>query len=190
MQKMKTIGTCLAMLAGLAGTQVATGQTLDLGVKAGVNYGMLHSGAGAVSDASGKTGWHVGLFARTGNDFYFQPEVNYTSFSSEFSYEGQVYEPRFRQLNVPLMAGYRIISNGNMNLRVSAGPDVNLNLNTPVAPQATSYRRFTVGGVLNAGVDLGRATFDVRYSRGLTDINEGLKQKTGVLGFSVGFKIQ
>ena len=188
MKKTGVIKFYVAILAILMGTTTYA-QTLDLGVKAGVNFGSLRTSLDAVSGASGKTGLHVGLFARTGNDFYFQPEVNFSTFGSEYVYDNQTYKPTFRQLNVPLMVGYKIVNNGDMNLRVSVGPDLNLNLKSPSAPAGTDYKRFGVGGVLNAGVDVGRVTFDARYSLGLTNIHERLEQKPGVFSVSVGFKI-
>ncbi len=178
----------VALLAILMGT-VVSAQPIDLGVKAGVNFGTLRIGSAAVSGVSGKTGLHVGLFARTGNDFFFQPEINFSTFKGVYTYDAQTYEPAFRQLNVPLMAGFKIIDNGDMNLRASLGPDLHLNLNRPDASAGTEYKRFGIGGVANIGVDIGRVTFDARYGLGLTEIHEQLGQKTGVFSISLGFKI-
>lgn len=189
MLKTKAIGFYLTAMVMLMTAGAANAQTADVGVKAGVNFGSLHTSSEAVSGASGKTGLHVGLFARTGNTFYFQPELNFSTFGMEYGYDGETYAPMFRQLNIPVMAGYKLIDNGHVNLRVSLGPDVNFNLNSPDAPAGTAYKRFSVGGVLNAGVDMGRVTFDARYSLGLTDVHEGLGQRPGVFGLSVGFKI-
>ncbi|MFC3199982.1 porin family protein [Parapedobacter deserti] len=186
---MKAIRMYLPIVALLLVTELATGQTLDLGVKTGLSWGSLRSNLSGVGDASGKTGWHVGLFARTGNDFYFQPELNFAAFGSEFRFVNETYEPSFRQLNLPLMAGYKIIDNGNMNLRVSVGPEVNMNVNKAAGPDATEYKRFAIGGLVNAGVDIGRMTVDARYSLGLTDVHDQLEQKTGVFSVSIGFKI-
>jgi len=172
------------MLAGTANAQMA-----DLGIKVGGNFGSLRTSSDGVTGASGKTGLHVGLFARTGATFYFQPELNYATWGNEHVYDGQTYKPRFKQLNLPLMAGYKLIDNDHINLRISLGPDVNFNLNDPAAPGATAYKRFNVGGVLNTGVDVGRLTFDARYSLGVTHVHEGLGQRSGVFGLSAGFKI-
>jgi hypothetical protein len=189
MQKMKVVGFYVAAMALLLTAGTANAQTADLGVKAGVNFGSLRTNAETVSGASGKTGLHVGLFARTGGNFYFQPELNFSTFGGEYVYDGETNEPMFRQLNIPLMAGYKLIDNGQVNFRVSLGPDVNFNLNKPDAPTGTDYKRFSVGGVLNAGVDMGRVTFDARYSLGLTTVHEALDQRPGVFSLSVGFKI-
>ena len=188
-QKKKANGFCVATMAMLMVAGTANAQMADLGVKAGVNFGSLRTNSDAVSAASGKTGLHVGLFARTGNNFYFQPELNFATFGSTYAHGGETYEPMFRQLNVPLMAGYKLINNDNVNFCVSLGPDVNFNLNKPDAPAGMAYRRFGVGGVLNGGVDVGRVTFDARYSFGLTAANEGLDQRSRVFSLSVGFKI-
>jgi len=164
-------------------------QVPDLGVKAGVNFGTLRAGSDAVKGESGKAGWHVGLFTRVGDDFYFQPEVNFSTFKSEYRYDATTVQPAFRQLNVPLMAGYKVINNDHMNLRLSLGPDVIFNLNKPEAVGNEAYKRFGVGGVVNAGVDIGRLTFDARYGLGLTNLHDGLEQKQGIFSIGVGFKI-
>jgi len=189
MQKTKAMGFYVAVMAALMGAGTAYAQTGELGIRIGASFGSLHSGSDAVRGASGKTGLHVGLFARTGGDFYFQPEVNFSTFGGQYAYDGSTYEPAFRQLNVPLMAGYKLIDNDQLNFRVSLGPDLNLNLNSPDAPAGTAYKRFNLGGVLNAGIDVGRVTFDARYGLGLTAMHEGLEQRQRVFSLSVGFKI-
>ncbi|SEL75160.1 Outer membrane protein beta-barrel domain-containing protein [Parapedobacter koreensis] len=186
---MKTMGMSIVFLAVLMSGGATYAQMMDLGIKAGVNFGSLHSSSDAVRNVSGKRGLHVGFFARTGGDFYVQPEVNFSTLRATYSYGETPYAPTFRQLDVPLMAGYKIINNGSMNLRVSAGPAVALNLNSPLAPARTAYKRANVGGVLNAGVDVGRLTFDARYGFGLTTMHDRLEQKPRTFSLSLGFNI-
>lgn len=189
MQKTKAMRFYLAMMVVLMGTGAAYTQTPELGIRAGVNFGSLNSSSDAVTSASGKAGVQVGLFARTVGNFYFQPEVNFSTFGSRYSHDADAYEPSFRQLNVPLMVGYKLINNDQVNFRVSLGPDLYFNLNRPDTPTGTEYRRFSMGGVVNAGVDVGRITFDARYGLGLTAVHEELEQKQRVFGLSIGFKI-
>lgn len=162
---------------------------LNFGIKAGANFANLHSDFKALSKEKGKMGYNVGVFARVGETLYFQPEINYTTFKSEYSYEGSAFKPNFKQMNIPLMVGYKLINTEAFNLHVSAGPDFSYTLNKPNAPTSFDYKKFTVGGVINAGVDLGSLTIDARYSRGFTKINKGLQEKTGIYNLSVGFKI-
>lgn len=175
---MATIGSVKAQESGLT-----------LGIKAGANFANLHSGFKELSNEKGKLGYNVGIFARVGADLYFQPELNYTAFKSEYTYGNNNYRPQFKQMNVPLMVGYKLINAEGFNLRLSAGPDLGYTLNKPNAPTSFDYKKFNIGGVFNAGVDIGNLTLDARYSRGFTKINKGLDEKTGIYNLSVGFKI-
>jgi|SRR5690606_7083984 len=186
--KMKTMN--MFVFAALMLTSVLVkAQSVDLGVKVGVNYGTLPSGMDELTDEAGKLGFNLGVFARVGDELYFQPEVNFSSYSSEYTYASEKFEPKFRNLNVPLMVGYKIVNEEALKFRVSLGPDLNYALKDPIAPADTEYKKFNAGGVLNAGVDLGMFTIDARYSRGLTKANEGLDQKSGIFNLSLGFII-
>ncbi|PYF71520.1 porin family protein [Pedobacter nutrimenti] len=188
---MKTIKLCL--IAVLIGTGVfsAKAQTPDfnLGIKAGANYGTLPSSFNDLTDKGGKAGFNIGVFARVGKALYFQPELNFSTFGSKYTLNSKEYKPKFNQLNVPLMVGYKLINTSSLNFRVSAGPDFSYNLNTPDAPAGFDYKRVNLGGVINAGVDIGNITIDARYTRGFTKFNKALDEKTGIFNLSVGFKI-
>ncbi|HWW38427.1 porin family protein [Pedobacter sp.] len=188
---MKT--TKLSLIVALLGLSFfsakAQNSDFNFGIKAGVNYGTLPSGLKDLSDKAGKAGFNIGVFARAGKDLYVQPEVNFSTFGSKYTLGSKEYEPKFRQVNVPLMIGYKLINTANLNFRLSAGPDFSYNLNKPDAPQNFSYKRVNMGGVINAGVDIGNITIDARYTHGFTKINKGLDEKTGLFNLSVGFKI-
>lgn len=188
---MKIIKYFLIIAVSVISMNVVKAQDTDftVGIKAGANFANLHSGFKELSKEKGKMGFNVGVFARVGNALYFQPELNYTTFKSEYTYNTTSFRPNFKQLNVPLMVGYKIINKGDFNLRVSAGPDFSYTLNKPNAPTSFDYKKFNLGGVLNAGVDIGNITIDARYTRGFTKINKGLDEKTGIYNLSVGFKI-
>ncbi|WP_449439228.1 porin family protein [Pedobacter steynii] len=162
---------------------------VNFGLKAGINYATLPTSFKEVKEKEGKAGYNIGVFARVGDALYFQPELNYTAFKSEYSYNSKVYTPKFKQVNIPLMVGYKIINTEALNFRISAGPDLSYSLNKAAGSAQFDYKKFTAGGVVNAGVDIGSLTIDARYSRGLTKINKGLDEKTGIFNLSVGFKI-
>lgn len=190
---MKTLKLTFATaLLALASTAVKAQNTPELtyGVKAGVSFSTLKTGLNAINDKSGKVGLNAGAFARIGSNIFFQPEVNYVSFSNEYRFNNTKYESKFKQLNVPLMAGIKLMNTDQMNLRVSAGPDLYYNLNTPSAPAGHKYKNLSVGGVVNAGIDVGSLTFDARYSLGLSKLNKDLGQKSNIFSVSVGFKFQ
>jgi len=179
----------IAVIIASIGSVKAQQSGVNFGIKAGINYATLPTSFKEVKDKEGKAGYNVGVFARVGDALYFQPEVNYTSFKSEYTYDSKVYSPKFKQVNIPLMVGYKIINTEALNFRISAGPDLSYSLNKAAGPDKFDYKKFTAGGVVNAGVDIGSLTIDARYSRGLTKINKGLDEKTGIFNLSVGFKI-
>lgn len=177
----------VAVLMATAGAVKA--QTVDFGIKAGLNYATMPTSLKSVTDKEGKVGYNFGAFARVGKSLYFQPEFNYVTFKSAYNYASNTYKPKFHQLNLPLMVGYKLINTDALNFRISAGPDINYTLNKAEGPAGFDYKKLNAGGVINAGVDIGNLTIDARYSRGLTKINKGLGAKTGLFNLSVGLKV-
>lgn len=179
----------VALMVIFAGAVKAQDSDLVFGLKAGVNYATLPTSLGGITDKKGKVGYNFGAFARVGKSLYFQPELNYVTFKSSYSYASKAYTPKFNQLNLPLMVGYKLVDTEALNFRVSAGPDINYTLNEAKGPAGFDYKKLNFGGVINAGVDIGNISIDARYSRGLTKINKGLGEKTGLFNLSVGFKL-
>ena len=193
-QKMKTIKlfvTTILIIAGVGSVKAqSTDPGIDFGIKAGVSFSTLKTGLDAVTDKSGKIGYNAGVFARIGNTVYFQPELNYVSFSDKYNFNNTAYNEKFGQLNLPLMAGYKIVNTDALIFRVSAGPDLYYNIKKPVGPEDFKYSNFTAGGVVNTGIDIGSLTFDARYSLGLSKFNKDLGQKSNIFSLGVGFKFQ
>jgi hypothetical protein len=202
-QKMKTIklfAVAILITLGISSVKAQTTTTttalsssspdIEFGVKAGVSFSTLKTGLNAITDKSGKTGFNAGVFARIGKDLYFQPELNYVSFGDNYKFNNTAFQAKFRQLNLPLMVGYKIVNTDELIFRVSAGPDLYYNLKKPIAPAGFKYSDLTAGGVVNAGVDIGSLTFDARYSLGLSKFNKDLGQKSNIFSLGVGFKFQ
>jgi len=179
----------IAVMVMTAGAVKAQDTGLTFGLKAGLNYATLPTSLKEVTDKKGKVGYNLGAFARVGKTLYFQPELNYVTFKSAYNYASNTYKPKFNQLNLPLMVGYKLINTEALNLRISAGPDLSYTLNKAQGPSGFEYKKFNAGGLINAGVDIGSLTIDARYSRGLTKINKDLNEKTGIFNLSVGFKV-
>jgi hypothetical protein len=189
MKSIKLFTTAILFALGLSSAKAQSSDP-EFGIKAGVNFSTLKTGLNAVTDKSGKIGFNAGVFARVGKDLFFQPELNYVTFSDKYRFNSNSYEAKFRQLNLPLMVGYKLINTADLNFRVSAGPDLYYSLKKPVAPGGFKYKDFTAGGVINAGVDIGSLTFDARYSLGLSKFNKELGQKANIFSLGVGFKFQ
>ncbi|WP_183556745.1 porin family protein [Mucilaginibacter sp. SP1R1] len=189
MKTIKLLVTAVLFTLGVNAVQAQTSD-IDFGIKAGINFSTLKTGLNAVSDKSGKIGFNAGVFARIGKDLYFQPEINYVTFSDKYRFNSTSYDAKFRQLNVPLMVGYKLVNTEDLVFRLSAGPDLYYNLKKPIAPGGFKYKDVSAGGVINAGVDIGSLTFDARYSLGLSKFNKDLGQKANIFSLGVGFKFQ
>jgi len=189
---MKTIKLlAVTMLLTIAAVTVKA-QTTDItfGIKAGVSVSTLKTGLNAVTDKSGKVGFSAGIFARTGDNLYFQPEVNYTTFSNKYNFNASAYDAKFNMINVPLLVGYKLVAEKDMNFRISAGPDLYYDLKKTVAPAGFDYKKFSAGGAADVGVDFGNLTLDARYSLGLSKVNKDLGQKVNIFSAAIGFKFQ
>jgi len=191
-QNMKTIKLLVTALLITLGLQSVKAQTTDitLGAKLGASFSTLRTGLGAITDKSGKVGFNAGIFARAGDKLYFQPEVNYATFSNSYSFNAKSYDAQFRTINVPLLVGYKLVNQGDMNFRVAAGPDFYYDLKNPAAPTGLDYKKLSAGAVVDAGVDIGNLTFDARYSLGLSKVNKTLGQKANIFSLAIGFKFQ
>jgi hypothetical protein len=189
MKTIKLLATAILFTLGVGSVKAQTSD-IDFGIKAGVNFSTLKSGLNAITDKSGKIGFNAGVFARVGEALYFQPEINYVTFSDKYRFNSNSYDAKFRQLNVPLMVGYKIVNAADLNFRVSAGPDLYYNLKKPIAPEGFKYKNISAGGVVDAGVDIGSLTFDARYSLGLSKVNKELGQKANIFSLGVGYKFQ
>ena len=191
MNLIRTIAAAITFaLLGITTAKAQTTAEVNFGVKAGVNFSSLKTGLNAVSDKSGKIGFNAGVFARVGSKIFFQPEVNYVTFSDKYRFNSNSYEAKFRQINVPLLVGYKFINTTEFIFRLAAGPDLYYNLKKPSAPSGFDYKKFSGGGAINAGIDLGPLTLDAKYSLGLKKINSQLGQKANIFSLTAGFKFQ
>ncbi len=122
-------------------------------------------------------------------------------------------DTRVRYLDLPVMAKYRIGS-GPVKAYIAAGPQISYALNGRIKTRAdalfefdltnisinfsnVNYRRFDVGGVVMAGVDIpagnGLLFLDARYSQGFNDsfklpvIEMNIRNHS--FGFGIGYKM-
>src|SRR5438552_587932 len=100
-QKMKAIKlfatAAILVTLGIGSAKAQSTSDLEFGIKAGVNFSTLKTGLSAINDKSGKIGFNAGIFARAGQTLYFQPELNYVTFSDKYRFNSNSYEAKFRQ---------------------------------------------------------------------------------------------
>jgi hypothetical protein len=186
------------------GSLTAHAQKNGFGLKGGLSSTQVNFEADQLVPSDAQLGYHLGVFARFGGiGFFVQPEVLFTQTSGKFKLElppvssmsPANYEAKFNRLDVPVMAGFRILK----IIRVMAGPIASFNINSSLKEAGTTvqnidFKKATFGYQTGVGVDLGNLTFEGKYEGGLSRFTENVGSYTAdnrlnqwVL--SVGFKL-
>lgn len=143
-------------------------------------------------------GLEAGIFLRFGNNFFFQPEVNYAFKKSTFleQYVGYSSNGDLKQhfLSVPVLLGYHFIDNDNFKFRLTLGPRFDFKIADNMDDSEWSSNALQWGGQVGVGVDLWRFTLDANYciaADNFRNIVEGTTQTKLMNMFivSLGFKI-
>jgi len=179
-------GLLIALTLGAMGTSQA--QDLDFGVHVGSIYNMPSYGNKAVRNKKAEFGAQVGVFARTRDRFYFQPELAFSFLSASYTYADKELNPNFYQLSLPLQAGYKLYEDEKVSLRGSVGPQLNYQLKKTKASLNNNYKEFSYEALVNIGLDYQKYSLDLRYNHGLHKTNKELDVKTRSLGIAVGYR--
>lgn len=191
----------VSFLLLVAVTTFAQLPSFHLGLKTGINMASLK---GNVGEESNRLGYQAGVWARVGGaGFYVQPEVYLGSKGGEFgsiqqdgtTYEGDA-KVNFTTLDIPVLVGNKF-GFEKLNFRIMAGPVISFLLNKDskenyaVATDFDNYKNQTIGVQTGAGVDLGNLSFDLRYEKGLSNIDKSGKydQKQNLWHLSLGYRI-
>jgi hypothetical protein len=178
-------------------------QKNGVGIKAGLSSTQVNFEGEQLVPSDAQMGYHLGVFARFGGvGFFVQPEVLFTQTTGQFLEISSLssvppinYEAKFNRLDVPVMAGFRILK----IIRVMAGPIASFNIDSSLKEAGTTvqnidFKKATLGYQTGVGVDLGNLTFEGKYEGGLSKFTENVGSYTAdnrlnqwVL--SVGFKL-
>ncbi|MFH1161650.1 MAG: porin family protein [bacterium] len=175
-----------------------------IGPKVGYNASKLSTNLDTVK-SNFRSGFQFGVFARIGKRVYVQPELYYTT-------QGGVFESNLNNwkqtvklgsLDVPVLVGFKLINNDNLNLRILAGPMASFVVNKTVADTPGGITGPIEDADINdinwaiqagAGIDLWFLTFDIRYQIGLNNLikeinTQSVSSKNSVWLLSLGWKI-
>jgi len=158
-------------------------QTLDVGIKGGVNYNYIGDfqaiGSGYSNEnfeADNEISFQYGIYAQISyNYFFIRPEVSFSTFKNSYPFPTKPAKWEAKQIDVPILLGYNIYG----PISIFAGPvfsfisDMNMEgwQKTPYA-NAFTYKDSSTS--ISAGIllDFGRIGIDFRYQYGLTTIEE------------------
>ena len=159
-----------------------------------------------------KSNFVVGAFARFGKKIYFQPEINWATSGSVFTYPTYgngspvSQEIKIKSIQVPLSLGWRIINMKVVNIRVYAGvtPSFNtdITINTKNGDGADylvpdDFKNVLWNYQVGAGVDVLFLALNVSWMGGMSnvfteDINfsgQTLSSKSNLFQVTLGWKI-
>ncbi len=176
---------------------------LDLGVKVGYNAAKLSTSMDSIK-TNFKSGFQFGVFVRIGKRLYVQPEAYYTTQGGVFTSNVSNWKQNVKlgSVDIPVLLGFKIINNDNLNLRILAGPAASIIVNKTIENTGNITDPITKADIhtLNwniqagAGVDIWKFTLDVRYQIGLNQLikdigNKKFNSHNNVWVVSLGFKI-
>jgi hypothetical protein len=186
------------------GSLSAYAQKNGFGLKGGLSSTQVNFEGDQLVPSDAQLGYHLGVFARFGGiGFFVQPEVLFTQTSGKFKLElppassssPANYEAKFNRLDVPVMAGFRLLK----IIRVMAGPIASFNIDSSLKEAGTTvqnidFKKATLGYQTGVGVDLGNLTFEGKYEGGLSKFTENVGSYTtdnriNQWVLSVGFKL-
>ncbi|WP_319481614.1 porin family protein [uncultured Draconibacterium sp.] len=95
----------------------------DLGVKAGVHYSNMSLDGEPDLSSDAITKMHWGAFGRVGfNRVYVQPEVYFSKKGGDLSFSGLSGGFDYKNIDVPVLLGYKLVKTPMIDFRVMAGP--------------------------------------------------------------------
>jgi len=132
----------------------------------------------------------------------FQPEVLVNQRRGEFTLnKDSINTIKINQLDIPLLVGYSIFGKA----RIYAGPSYSVLISAAREAnfadanfKETVFNKSNFTGVVGAGIDIWKLTFDIRYDFGITAIGNELLTNQGKIDygkrinsiqFSLGYKL-
>ena len=202
------------IIAALALVSLSASAQVAFGIKAGFvsSLGFDQNWTFNAENLKIKTdqayGFDAGLMLRAGYRFYGQVELNY-HFVSSLNEIGQILEDTFngkksqsiteQSINIPVMAGVKLVDTKNFNLRLMVGPTFNFNIGKDGALSMdgvdSKLNICSFGLDCGIGMDIWVFSLDARYrlvQPGYTyKINEVTMNTNPVNSFevSLGWKI-
>ena len=186
-------------------TEFSFGQ-FTLGFKAGYNGNKLATDLGSIKSHY-DNGFHLGIFSRVGKRIYFAPELTYTFSGGTFtndSINGTWTKQRFNvgSLDIPLLAGFKIINSSFFKWRVELGPVASFVVNKEVKNfddlsgpvESASFNTANWMIMAGTGIDALFLTLDIRYEYAFNSLlkdasNYSFNTHNNFIIISLGFKL-
>ncbi len=192
---MKKLIVTAILLGGM--TVLLQAQNMDFGLKGGYMYSEIELDIENKDiNSDYKNGYYIGAFARIGDKWFFQPEIQYRVRKGEIAETEKISEIELKTLDFPIQVGRQLFKVPTFKLAVHAGPVLSFKLddnskvmNLEVGETVKDFESAFWGGQIGISADFWKISADITYEKGFTDLAEGLLGKNDLIFLSVGFKI-
>lgn len=158
----------LFLIALVLTSTIALSQTdTRFGIKGGLNYNAngdyFESASETYQNPDRNIGYHIGVFGKFGDSFYFRPELIYTGTKSEYD-DGDF---SMKKLDAPLLVGIKILG----PFSAFGGPSFQYILDSEFENVSVENisNDFTVGLNFGFAATFNNFGLDLRYERGFSD---------------------
>ena len=170
----------LFLIAILITSTISLAQTnTKFGIKGGLNYNAngkyFESANDSYENPDRNIGYHLGVFGKFGDSFYFRPELVYTATKSD--YDSGEFD--MKKLDAPILVGFQVLG----PFSVFGGPSFQYILDSEFGNVSIDKIKndFSVG--LNFGIALNFENFgiDLRYERGFSNNEATFLNNNGIM---------
>jgi len=192
--------TLFVLLAVMLAGSMAMGQGFTLGPKIGYSASKISTNINDVQ-SNVQHNFMIGAFVRVGKKLYFQPEVMYHVRGGILDSVGGGQQTfKFKNLDVPILFGFKLLDLKVFNLRFMGGPVASFVLDKEASfnefikdPIPAEDMKDIIWGLdVGLGIDVLFLTLDVRYEFGLNNVYDGSKaidMKNNLWTVGLGFKL-
>lgn len=170
----------LFLIAILISSTISLAQTnTKFGFKGGLNYNAngkyFESASDSYENPDRNIGYHLGVFGKFGDSFYFRPELVYTATKSD--YDSGEFD--MKKLDAPILVGFQVLG----PFSVFVGPSFQYILDSEFDNVNIDNIKndFSVG--LNFGIAVNFENFglDLRYERGFSENEATFLGNNGII---------
>lgn len=165
-----------------------------IGVKGGANFTKTSTESSSLEGKYG-FGYQAGVMTRLDiGKLYVQGEALFNKRKTSYqSQDGSSSKLSWNAIDIPVVAGYKLIKTDDFNVRVFAGGvysyAFNNNLSASQALQE-GFKKFdksNIGITGGVGIDYKNFTADLRYEAGLSSISKEFKSKPNSFSLGIGY---
>ncbi|TKG97256.1 porin family protein [Puteibacter caeruleilacunae] len=167
---------------------------VNLGFKAGLNSSKFSTSADGYNKET-INNFLAGAYLRINiSSFYVQPEVYFNTKGGELKALEMKKSFDMNTVDVPLLAGYKLIDKAGFNIHVNAGPVLSFVTDKDMSDELpdTKFKDKIFGFQYGAGVDIGGVSLDLRIEHDGKSIDTDTlfkEGKTNSFLLTLGFKI-